>query len=296
VFLAARDGVRRLSQTLARIGASRARTGLPNPTRSFDVEDVTIIAPESQTAIVAQVRFKLVAGDVLGVVGPSGSGKTSLVRVLAGIWPPARGSVRVDGAALDQWLPQVLGPHVGYLAQAVELFDGTVAENIARMAAEPDADAVVHAAKMAGAHDMILRLSNGYDTHIGDSGVILSAGQRQRVALARALYGDPFVILLDEPKANLDSAGEKALLQAIRNAKARGAIVVMIAHRTGALAVCDKVLVLRDGVQQALGPRDEVLGRMARPNPQLMPAAAHPIAASLSANLKIVGEASGGGG
>jgi ATP-binding cassette subfamily C protein len=295
-FVAARDGVRRLSQTLARIGPSRARTELPKPTRRFDVEDVAVVAPGNQTPIVAQVRFKLVAGDVLGVVGPSGSGKTSLVRVLGGIWRPARGSVRVDGAALDQWAPQVLGRHVGYLAQTVELFDGTVAENIARMASEPDADAVIHAAKMAGAHDMILRLASGYDTHIGDAGAILSAGQRQRVALARALYRDPFVILLDEPDANLDSDGEEALLQAIRDAKARGAIVIMIAHRTRALAVCDKVLVLRDGVQQALGPRDEVLGRMARPTPQLMPAAAHPIAASLSANLKIVGEASGGGG
>jgi ATP-binding cassette subfamily C protein len=288
-FVGARDGIRRLSQTLARMGAPAARTELPKPTRSFDVEDVVVVPPEGQTAIVGNVRFKLSAGDVLGIVGPSGSGKTSLVRVLIGVWRPARGNVRIDGAALEQWAPRILGPSVGYLAQTVELFDGTVAENIARMSAEPDADAVIHAAKVAGAHDMILRLANGYDTRIGDAGAVLSAGQRQRVALARALYGDPFIIMLDEPNANLDSEGEAALLQAIRDAKARGAIVIMIAHRTGALSVCDKVLVLRDGVQQAFGPRDEVLRKMATPAPQSMPAA------GAGANLKVVADTAGGG-
>ena len=295
-FVAARDSVRRLSEVLARIGLGPERTELPKPRHSLLVENATVIAPEGQTAIVANVTFRAGAGEAIGIIGPSGSGKTSLVRVLTGIWRPARGSVRLDGAALDQWTPEVLGPNVGYVAQAVELFDGTVAENIARMMIEPDADLVVRAAKAAGAHDMILRFANGYDTRIGDAGTILSAGQRQRVALARALYDDPFLIVLDEPNANLDSDGETALLQAIREVKARGGIVLMIAHRMGALAVCDKVLVLRDGVQRAFGPRDEVMRQLAAAQTgQPTPAAAQATAsAGMSGTLKIVGEAPGG--
>lgn len=293
-FVAARDSTRRLSQVLARVGVSETKTELPKPHRSFDVEDVFVVPPEGQTAIVGNVRFGLTAGDVLGIVGPSGSGKTSLVRVLVGVWRPARGGVRIDGASLEHWTSESLGPHLGYLSQTIELFDGTVAENIARMAVEPDADAVIRAAKAAGAHDMILRLSSGYDTRIGDAGTILSAGQRQRVALARALFGDPFLIILDEPNANLDSDGETALFQAIRDAKARGAIVLMIAHRAGALSVCDKVLVLRDGVQQAFGPRDEVLRKVMQPSgPQPMQ---QPAAAAAGSNLKVVGDTGGGGG
>jgi ABC-type protease/lipase transport system fused ATPase/permease subunit len=256
---------------------------------------VVVVPPEGQRAIVGNVRFRLTAGEVLGVIGPSGSGKTSLVRVLVGIWPPARGSVRIDGATLEQWHAESLGAHLGYLSQGIELFDGTVAENIARMTVEPDADAVVRAAQAAGAHDMILRLPNGYDTRIGDAGAILSAGQRQRVALARALYGDPFFIVLDEPNANLDGEGEAALMQAIRDVKERGAIVIMIAHRAGALTVCDKVLVLREGLQQAFGPRDEVLRKTAA---QLQPTyqpAPQPAAASMGGSLKIVGDSRPGG-
>ena len=294
-FVSARDSVRRLSDVLARLGLGPERTELPRPRHSLLAESVTIVAPESQAAIVANVSFRAGAGEAIGIIGPSGSGKTSLVRVLTGIWRPARGSVRLDGAALDQWTPQVLGPSVGYVAQAVELFDGTVAENIARMALEPDADLVVKAAQAAGAHDMVLRLANGYDTRIGDAGAVLSAGQRQRIALARALYGDPFLIVLDEPNANLDSDGETALLQAIRDVKARGAIVLMIAHRMGALAVCDKVLVLRDGVQRAFGPRDDVMRQLAAAQtPQAPPAAARAAPAGVSGTLKIVGEVPGG--
>lgn len=298
-FLAARDSIRRLSDVLARVGTAPERTGLPSPRRSLEVENVTVAAPGSPAAIVANVNFKLASGDVLGIVGPSGSGKTSLVRALVGVWRPARGSIRLDGAALEQWAPGLLGPHVGYVAQAVDLFDGTVAENIARMAAEPDPDAVIRAAKAAGANDMILRLANGYDTRVGDAGAILSAGQRQRVALARALYGDPFLIVLDEPNANLDNEGEAALMQAIREAKLRGAIVIMIAHRAGALAVCDKVLVLRDGVQQLFGPRDEVLRKLMPPPPAARPAPSPPQAQpgtlTAAVNLKVVGDPAGGG-
>jgi ATP-binding cassette subfamily C protein len=295
-FVAARDSTRRLSDVLSRVGTPADRTELPKPRRSFDVENVAVVAPEAQAVIVGNVQFKLAAGDVLGIVGPSGSGKTSLVRVLVGVWRPARGSVRIDGAAIEHWPPDILGPNVGYLAQAVELFDGTVAENIARMALEPDADMVIRAAQAAGAHDLILRLSNGYDTRIGDAGAILSAGQRQRVALARALYGDPFLVVLDEPNANLDSEGEAALLQAIREVKMRGAIVLMIAHRTGALAVCDKVLVLRDGMQQAFGPRDEVLRKMAPQQPAMPQPMPEPAAAAGGASLKVVSDMQGGAG
>jgi ATP-binding cassette subfamily C protein len=291
-FIAARESIRRLSEVLARIGTEQERTGLPKPHRRFEAEDVTVVAPEGQRPIVANVRFRLTAGEVLGIVGPSGSGKTSLVRVLVGVWPPARGAVRIDGAALEQWSSEQLGPEIGYLSQGIELFDGTVAENISRMNVDPDADVVVRAAQAAGAHDMILRLPNGYDTRIGDAGSILSAGQRQRVALARAVYGDPFVIVLDEPNANLDSEGEAALLQAIRDAKARGAIVIMIAHRAGALAVCDKVLILKDGLQQAFGSREEVLRKAV---PQALQPVPQPAAASMSGSLKIVGESAPGG-
>jgi PrtD family type I secretion system ABC transporter len=299
-FVAARDSIHRLSEVLARIGGTLERTELPKPKQRFEAEDIVVVAPEGQRPIVANVRFRLNAGDVLGIIGPSGSGKTSLVRVLLGIWRAARGNVRVDGAELQHWDPEQLGPNIGYLAQTVELFDGTVAENIARMNPTPDADAVVRAAEAADAHDMILRLANGYDTRIGDAGAILSAGQRQRVALARALFGDPFLIVLDEPNANLDTEGETALLHSVAKAKARGAIVIMIAHRTRALSVCDKLLVLRDGAQQAFGPRDEILQKMMPPQAQRpapsgpMPAAAG--ASSMSASLKIVGDTQGGGG
>jgi ATP-binding cassette subfamily C protein len=285
-FIAARDSTRRLSDVLARVGAAREKTELPRPRQRFEVQDVVVAPPEAQSAIVANVRFSLAAGEVLGIIGPSGSGKTSLVRVLVGVWRAARGTVRLDGAALEQWSPEALGPHVGYVSQGIELFEGTVAENIARMTVDPDADAVIAAAKAAGAHDMILRLANGYDTRIGDAGAILSAGQRQRVALARALYGGPFLVVLDEPNANLDQEGEGALMQAIRDAKARGAIVVMIAHRAGALAVCDKILFLRDGAQQAFGPRDEVL-RKIMPQPVAPAAAPAAAAGSMGATLKI---------
>jgi ATP-binding cassette subfamily C protein len=296
-FLAARDSARRLSDVLSRMGVTPDRTELPRPQRSLDVESVTVAAPGTASVIVNNINFRLAAGDVLGIVGPSGSGKTSLVRALVGVWRPVRGSIRLDGAALDHWTPDALGPHVGYVAQAVDLFDGTVAENIARMKLEPNPEAVIGAATAAGANEMILRLPSGYDTRIGDAGSVLSAGQRQRVALARALYDDPFLIVLDEPNANLDSEGETALLQSIRMAKLRGAIVIMIAHRASALAVCDKVLVLREGAQQAFGPRDEVLRKLA-PQQQVQPnsqPAGQQGVMHAAVNLKVV-EPSGGGG
>jgi ATP-binding cassette subfamily C protein len=275
-FVAARDSVKRLSATLDRLPPERGMTDLPKPTGSLSVENVTVAAPGTTKPILANVQFRLAAGEVLGVIGPNGSGKSSLSRVVLGIWPPARGAVRLDNAALDQWDPDALGPHLGYMSQMVELFPGSVAENIARMAPEPDSVAVLRAAQSAGAHDMILRLPNGYDTIIGDGGEGLSIGQQQRIALARALYGDPFVVLLDEPSANLDGEGETALQSAVKQLKLRRAIVILVVHRRSALALCDKVLVLLNGQQRDFGPRDEVLRRMSAPTP--------------AANLKVVAE------
>jgi ABC-type protease/lipase transport system fused ATPase/permease subunit len=188
------------------------------------------------------------------------------LRALVGVWKSTKGSIRLDGAALDQWSPEKLGSFIGYVPQECGLFDGTVSENIARMRGHPDPELVLNAAKNAGAHDMILRLPSGYDTPIQESGFALSAGQRQRVALARALYGDPFLIGLDEPGSNLDQQGELALQQAICGAKARGAIVILIAHRPSALAQCNKVLVLANGLQQAFGNRDDILSKVLSTN------------------------------
>ena len=280
-FIAARQSMQRLSRVLAKVRSDRTATKLPKPVRSLHVEDVIVAPPGAQTSILTRVRFRLTAGEALGVIGPSGSGKTSLGRTLIGVWPAAKGKVRLDGAALDQWDPQFLGRHVGYVAQNVELFDGTIADNIARMSVEPDPAAILEAATAAGAHDMILRLSSGYATKIGDAGAVLSGGQRQRIGLARALYGGPFLVVLDEPNSNLDREGEKALQQAIRDLKARGAIIVLIAHRSATLAECDKVLFLAKGVQQAFGPRDEILRKVFAP-PVSPPATA--------GHLKVVSE------
>jgi PrtD family type I secretion system ABC transporter len=284
-FVAARQSIKRLSETLTRAAPAQAATTLPKPSRTLVVEQVTVVAPRATKPIVTGVRFGLKAGEVLGIIGPSGAGKTSLVRALVGIWRLAKGSVRLDGAALDQWDRELLGRHIGFISQTVELFDGTIAENIARMAIAPDAEAVLRAARTAGAHDMILRLASGYDTPIGEGGEALSAGQRQRIALARALYGDPFLVVLDEPNSNLDSEGEAALRQAIAGVKARGAIVVLIAHRPSVLSVCDHILLLANGEQKEFGPRDEVWRRIS----------ARAVPPAAAANLKVVSDTAGGG-
>jgi ATP-binding cassette, subfamily C, type I secretion system permease/ATPase len=280
-FVAARQSIARLSEALTRAAPKRTATALPKPARSLDVEQVTVVPPGGTAPIVADVRFRLRSGDALGIIGPSGAGKTSLVRTLVGIWRPAKGNVRLDGAALDQWDPALLGQYVGFISQTVELFDGTISENIARMSIAPNADAVLRAARAAGAHEMILRLPSGYDTPIGEGGEALSGGQRQRIALARALYGDPFLIVLDEPNSNLDGEGEAALLQAIAGVKARGAIVILIAHRPTVLSVCDHMLVLANGAQLEFGPRDQILRKIStRPAPP----------AAVAGNLKVVSD------
>ncbi|MCW5733124.1 MAG: type I secretion system permease/ATPase [Enhydrobacter sp.] len=290
-FVQARQSVRRLSSILARLPPQRDVTKLPGPVASCEVDRLTVVPPGGRAAIVNDIGFRLEAGEALGIIGPSGAGKTSLVRALVGIWPAARGSIRLDGARTDQWDPAALGRHVGFVSQNVELFDGTIAENISRMAPQPDSEAVLKAAAAAGAHDMILKMPLGYDTPIGDGGAALSGGQRQRIALARALYGDPFLLVLDEAGSNLDNDGEAALTAAILAVKARGGIVVSVAHRPSALSACDKVMVLAGGSQQAYGPRDEVLKKLR--------GVKAPPAASATNLLKVVhgiGSASGGGG
>ncbi len=281
-FIAARQSIARLSDTLSRLRSDRTLTALPKPVKSIEVEKLAVAAPGTTNVIVAGVQFQLKAGEVLGIIGPNGAGKTSLTRTLVGIWSPLRGEVRFDGAPFDQWDPEFIGRHIGFVSQNAEMFEGTVAENISRMALQVDSEAVLQAARLAGAHEMILRLADGYDTGVGQAGAALSAGQRQRIAIARALYGGPFLVVLDEPNANLDNEGELALLQAIRNLKAQNAIVMIVAHRPSALAECDKVLFVANGAQQAFGPRDEVLHKiLARP-----PAAGP---------LKVVRDAPGGG-
>jgi ATP-binding cassette subfamily C protein len=270
-FVAARQSWHRLNRLLESLPAQSAPTQLQDPSKRLSVEGVSIVPPGDQRVIVQDVTFALEAGSGLGVIGPSGSGKSSLARALVGVWQPVRGKVRLDGAALDQWSSDVLGRHVGYLPQDVELFAGSVAENICRFDPEAGSAAIIAAAKEAGVHEMIIKMRDGYDTQIGEQGTALSAGQAQRVALARALYGDPFLIVLDEPNSNLDTEGDEALTRAVRSARERGAIVVVVAHRPIGIEAVDQLLVLRDGRMQAFGPKDQVLGqvlqRVAPPSP-----------------------------
>jgi ATP-binding cassette subfamily C protein len=291
-FVGARHSWRRLSDLLIGTDQGSVPMSLPAPKTNLVVENVIASPPGTQRIVVQDVSFMLKAGQGLGVIGPSASGKSSLARLIVGVWLPARGKVRLDGAAIDQWSPVELGPHIGYLPQDVELFAGTVAQNIARFEPDAPSDAVIEASQAAGVHDMIVRLPEGYDTQIGESGAVLSAGQRQRIALARALYRDPFLIVLDEPNSNLDSDGDKALTQAIMGARARGAIVIVVAHRPSALAGVDQVLAMMNGRAHALGPRDEVLAKLFNPPAAPPPPAAAPAAAA-AGGLRLVGEAGG---
>jgi ATP-binding cassette subfamily C protein len=261
-FVAARQSWHRLNGLLGSLPAQSAPTLLQSPSKRLSVETVSIVPPGSQKIIVQDVSFALEAGNGLGVIGPSGSGKSSLIRTLVGVWQPARGKVRLDAAALDQWSSDVLGRHVGYLPQDVELFAGTVAQNICRFDPDAKAEPIIAAAKEAGVHEMIVKMGEGYDTQVGEQGVSLSAGQAQRVALARALYGDPFLIVLDEPNSNLDTEGDEALTRAVRAARERGAIVVVVAHRPIGIEAVDMLLVLKDGRVQAFGPKEQVLGQV----------------------------------
>jgi ATP-binding cassette, subfamily C, type I secretion system permease/ATPase len=270
-FVAARQSWHRLNRLLEQLPARTEQTLLQEPSSRLSVEAVSIVPPGDQKLIVQDVTFVLEAGRGLGIIGPSGSGKSSLVRALVGVWQPFRGKVRLDGAALDQWSPDVLGRHIGYLPQDVELFAGTVAQNICRFDPDAGSDGIIAAAKEAGVHQLIIKMRDGYDTQVGEQGHALSAGQAQRVALARALYGNPFLIVLDEPNSNLDTEGDEALTRAIRAARERGAIVVVVAHRPVGIEGVDQLLVLKDGRIQAFGPKETVLGqviqRVAPPTP-----------------------------
>ena len=258
-FNGARSAYRRLATLFDAYQAIGARMPMPRAEARLTVERVHAGPPEARRAILSALNFALTAGEALAVIGPSASGKSTLARLLVGIWQPQRGHVRLDGVALGQWDPEALGQQVGYLPQDVELFDGTVAENIARFDEAAEAEAVIAAAGLAGCHDLILSLPDGYNTGIGEGGSKLSGGQRQRIGLARALYGDPFLVVLDEPNASLDADGDRALIDAIHELKRRGRIVVIMAHRPGAIEAADRLLVLRDGRQQAFGPKEEVL-------------------------------------
>lgn len=259
VMQGAIDGWRTLQGSLdERAPGERGRLQLPRPKGLLDIRNLVVAPPESPLPTLNKIDLSLRPGDALGVIGKSASGKSSLARALVGAWPLAAGEIRLDGATLDQYDPDRLGAWLGYLPQDIVLFDGTVGDNIARFGSIDD-QAVIEAAQMADAHEMILKLPNGYDTEIGDSGRRLAGGQRQRIALARALYRTPPLLVLDEPNAHLDLEGERAVVAAVERAKAAGQTVVLIAHRPSAIAVCDMILILEQGVQVKFGPRDDVL-------------------------------------
>lgn len=257
----ARSGWVSLAEYLERTPEIATRTKLPVPKAHLVVSGATVLPPGSRVPTLRNVSFKLEPGQALGVIGRSGAGKSTLARMLAGYWTPATGSVRLDGATLDQYDPDDLGRYVGYLPQMVTLFPGTISENIARMASPPDSAAVIAAAKKAGAHQMILGLPDGYDTYLAGNENQLSGGQRQRIALARALYGDPVLLLLDEPNSMLDSEGAEALNQTVQRMKNAGGAVVLMTHRPAAIAQCEMLLVMENGGIRAVGPRDEVMAQ-----------------------------------
>jgi ATP-binding cassette subfamily C protein PrsD len=280
-LVAARQGIARLRE----VCKVTARPPLPavhlaRPCRELAVQQLTVTAPASDTPIVSSVSFSLKAGMGLALLGASASGKTSLSKALVGIWPAKGGAVRLDGAAIDQWRSEDLGRHIGYLPQDVALFDGTIAENICRFDESATSEAIIKAAQISGVHDLIVRLPNGYSTQIGQGGSSLSAGQRQRVGLARAVYGDPFLIVLDEPNANLDTDGENALSRAIQTLRQNKSIVIVISHRPSVIAALDMALVLYEGKSIAFGSCQEVFARVgaskakgapARPQPRAAP-------------------------
>jgi ATP-binding cassette, subfamily C, bacterial EexD len=263
-FSIARAQYARLGELLNGIPAEQETMSLPAPEGSLSAEQVVVVPPGSQIVAVKGVSLQIDTGEILGIVGPSASGKSSLARSLLGIWPTRSGKVRLDGADIAAWDRAELGPHIGYLPQDIELFDGSISENISRFA-ELSPEKVVAAAKLSGVHEMILQLPQGYDTLIGAAGGVLSGGQRQRIGLTRAVYGSPKLMVLDEPNSNLDDQGEKELVEAINRIKQRGCTVIVITHRTMVLQCVDKILVMKDGLAAAFGPRDQVLARLMAP-------------------------------
>ena len=281
-FVTARQGWHRLTQVLKLMPEKSAQMALHRPAKNLTVENAAALAPGTQKIVAQDINITLEKGNGLGIIGPSGSGKSSVARMLVGVWQPARGKIRLDGAALDQWPSEALGVHLGYLPQDVELLAGTVAQNIARFEPEADSSTVIAAAKMAGVHELVVGLSEGYETQIGEQGTSLSAGQAQRIALARALYRDPFLVVLDEPNSNLDADGDEALTKAILAVRARGGIVVVVAHRPSAIAGVDLLMVMNQGRQQTFGPKDAIMAKLVKPVP-------------LPGPLKVVSDVAGGG-
>lgn len=265
--VAARRAYARLTETLTAMDDAPPRVSLPAPARDLKLEKITVAVPSTGTVVLSDVSFELKAGQAVGIIGPSGGGKSTLAKAITGVWPLLRGNARLDDADITQWSPDDLGRHIGYLPQEVSLLDASIGQNICRL--DPDASSaqILAAAKAAGVHEMIVRLPQGYDTELGANGTALSAGQRQRIALARALYGDPFMIVLDEPNSNLDAEGEAALTQALLGVRARGGVVVVVAHRPSALAAADMIGVVQNGRLAAFGTKDEILAQQVKAKP-----------------------------
>lgn len=260
-FVVARGAYRRLKELIEVNPAENKFMQLPNPEGHIKLENIFAAPPGSKTVILNNVSMELNPGTVTGFVGPSGCGKSSLLRTIVGVWRPVRGTVRIDDADISQWDPTVLGPYIGYMPQDVELFNGSIAENIARFE-EVDSNVIIQAAQKAGVHEMILQMEEGYNTQIGPGGVALSGGQRQRIALARALFGDPKIIVLDEPNASLDTEGEKALINSIIQAKREGVTIIVVSHKPALLMAADTVAVFKGGQLIKRGPRDEILNEL----------------------------------
>ena len=271
-FVSARSQYQRLNDILAKVAEEPERMSLPAPKGALSAENVMVAPPGTKTPVVKGVSFQVAPGDMVGVIGPSAAGKSTLARAILGIWPTLGGKMRLDGADIFNWKRDELGPHIGYLPQDIELFEGSISENIARFG-EVDSKAVVKAAQMAGVHEMILRLPEGYDTVIGATGGALSGGQRQRIGLARAIYGNPKLVVLDEPNSNLDDQGEAALAVALQNLQEMGATVFIITHRASVLSQVQKLMVMREGALAMFGPRDQVLAELNKASRAAAPAA-----------------------
>jgi ATP-binding cassette subfamily C protein EexD len=274
-FISARDQYHRLNDLLKQIPADKEHMLLPDPEGRMNLENAVVVPPGSKVPVLKGINLTIDKGDIVGVIGPSGAGKSTLARALLGIWPTSNGAIRLDGAEVFNWDRAHLGPFIGYLPQDIELFEGTIGENIARFG-NMDAVQVVEAAKMADVHELILKLPEGYDTVIGITGGNLSGGQRQRIGLARALYGNPVLVVLDEPNSNLDELGEAALEKALIKLKQKQATVVIITHRNNVLDKVDKLLILNDGLLVVYGPKDQVIAHLQQQKQQAVNPTAQP--------------------
>ncbi len=270
-FVASRQAAERLNKVFSALHLEQDPLDLPKPHKSLNLEGVAVLIPGTQRFVLNSITMEIAAGQALAIIGPSAAGKSSLSRAMAGIWPAARGAIRLDGASLDRWSNASLGMHIGYMPQEVDLFEGTITENISRFEENADSGAILEAARAADVHEMILRLPNGYETRIGDRGTSLSAGQRQRIGLARAMYRNPFLVILDEPNSNLDADGDAALMKAIVSIKQRGGIAIVVSHRPTVLQAVDLVAVVGNGQLTAFGPRDEIIRKATKQAPNVQP-------------------------